>query len=158
MDLYHVSTTVPEYSDHRDVVFSWFRHGDQKPRAYVELIEDYESPEQDAECWSPSRYAEEAIDELFTFIEANALKEYLDREHGGHGVTTIEKVKLSLPNNIMGVSCAAVGGGTDFLMLNTETAYSLPFSAWGYFDLRHCERVGPWQAQIFDGKEQEFPF
>lgn len=34
MDLYHVSTTVPEHRDCRDVVFDWFRHGDQKPRPY----------------------------------------------------------------------------------------------------------------------------
>jgi hypothetical protein len=76
---------------------------------------------------------------VFTEVEAIALKEYLEREHGGAGVTTIEEVPLPIPDSSIGIGAILVGGGTDFHMLDKGPNYSLPFKAWGYFDLRGCE-------------------
>ncbi len=132
MNLYYVSTTVAEYIGRRDVVFSWFYNGEQKPRPYAKLIKDYEAG---------NLYAEGAIDELFTFAEARALKAYLDREHGDHGATIIRKAKLPIENNMAGFGAIAVGGSADFYTLDKEGNYDLPFSAWGYFDLLYNECV-----------------
>jgi hypothetical protein len=136
MKLYEVSTVTSAYHGCRDVKFIWFRcpRGDEPARPYSELIENYD-PEK------KQYYEEGAIDELFTFDEANALKEYLDREHGSQGVTEIKEAKLPCPQNAIGIGAMSVGGGDDFYTLNEEKAYSLPFKVWGYFNLRGCELV-----------------
>jgi hypothetical protein len=132
MKLYRVTTIVKEFHDCKDVPFHWFRHDRGKRCAYDELIENYDPSDHDA------RDAEGAIDELFTDIEANMLKEYLDQEHGGAGTTTIAEVHLPIARNSMGVGAIPVGGGDDFYMLSKEPAYTLPFEAWAYFDLVDC--------------------
>jgi hypothetical protein len=132
MKLYRVTTIVKEFHDCKDVPFHWFRHDRGKRCAYDELIENYDPSDHDA------RDAEGAIDELFTDIEANVLKEYLDQEHAGAGVTTIEEVHLPIRSNCMGVGAIPVGGCNDFYMLSKEPTYTLPFEAWAYFDLRGC--------------------
>ena len=152
MNLYDVSTTVAEHRGCRDVVFSWFYNGEQKPRPYAKLIEDYDASDDHA------LYGEAAIDELFTFAEARALKAYLDREHGNYGTTIVRKAELPIASNIAGVSTSAVGGGTDFYMLDREDRYNLPFGAWGYYDLRHCERVGRFGARDASIDADEIPF
>ena len=127
MKLYRAHTIVEEYGGCKDVTFCWFRCGPGEPRPYAELIDDYD-PSDDG-C------AEGAIDELFTATEANALKAYLDQEHGHEGVTTIKEARLPIPNNMMGVGAIPVGGGDGFQMLNREPAYNLSFKVWGYFNL-----------------------
>ena len=94
MKLYQVTTIVKEFDDCKDVSFHWFRHDRGERRAYGELIENYDPSDDHA------AYGEGAIDELFTEIEATALKEYLDREHADSGVTTIEEVHLPISNNV----------------------------------------------------------
>jgi hypothetical protein len=120
MKLYEVSTVASEYHGCRDVKFIRFRERSGEPaRPYSELIESYD-PER-------NHYEEGAIEELFTFDEANALKEYLDREHGSQGVTKIEEAKLPCRQNVIGIGAMSVGGGDDFYTLKEEKAYSLPF-------------------------------
>jgi hypothetical protein len=55
------------------------------------------------------------------------------------GPTTIEKSELPIPNNTMGLGDVAIGGGVDNYALDKEPNYSLPFSVWGFVDLRGCE-------------------
>ena len=129
MKLYRVTTIVKEFCDCKDVPLHWFRHDRGERRAYGELIENYDSSDDHA------AYGEGAIDELFTEIEATALKEYLDREHTDSGVTTIKEMHLPISNNLAGFGAMAVGGGDGFYMLSTEPTYTLPFEARGYFDL-----------------------
>jgi hypothetical protein len=86
-------------------------------------------------------YSELAVDELFTFDEANALKQYLDRHHGDEDETSIEKAEIPLPNNVGGIGAIAVGGGDDFYELHKERQYSLPFKVEGYFNLVGCELI-----------------
>jgi hypothetical protein len=133
MKLYNVCTIVKEYSDCKNVTFQWF-YSDTRPhpRPYAELIENYKPDDQ---------YAEEHIDELFTEDEASQLKQYLDREHGHEGTTTITEEPLPVANNMMGYGARAVGGGDDFYMLDKEPEYSLPFKAWAYFNLVGCELI-----------------
>jgi hypothetical protein len=142
IQLFSVTTRVGEYHGCKDVPFTWF-HWNRPTgrRPYAELIENYDLAED-------NRYSVDCIDEMFTAIEAHALKEYLDREHGDYGTTTIEEVALPIPNNLIGYGAHAVGGGDDFYMLDSEERYSLPFKVRGYFNLVGCE--------LADGSGEEF--
>ena len=106
MKLYNVDTIVKEFQDCKDVNFRWFYSNDrpQPRRPYAELVKNY----------TPDPYTEGYIDELFSEDEARQLKQYLDREHGDAGTTTITEVSLPVANNIGGVGAIAVGGGDDF--------------------------------------------
>src|SRR5262245_29969300 len=124
MKLYKVSTVAYEYSDCKNVTFIWFRDCDvpaprELKRPYAKLIKDYDPYDQFAV------YQEAFIEELFTSIEANALKEYLDRDHGSAATTTIKEVDLPAPNKIFPCRAMAVGGGDDFYSLHQEPKYSL---------------------------------
>lgn len=132
MKLYRVRTVAKEYHGCNDVVFSWLRDDKPAPRPYAELIENYDLS-------FDNFYQHDAIDQLFTADEANALKDYLDREHGDAGTTTIDEETLPIPNDLMGVGSTAVGGGDDFYCLHKEPSYSLPFKVLGYFDLVDCK-------------------
>jgi hypothetical protein len=135
MKLYNVTSKKREYGGCKDVTFHWFFAGERsQPRPYAELIKDYNVEDH--------FYATSYIDELFTEDEARQLKDYLDREYGGQGMTTtIKEVSLPIVNNMAGVGSIAVGGGDDFYMLDRARSYSLPFKVWGYFDLVGCELV-----------------
>jgi hypothetical protein len=121
MKLYHVITVANECGGCRDVAFDWFRCERGAPRPYAEVIENYD-PGDDM------GFAEGAIDEMFTEAEAVALKAYLDREHGGAGVTTVKEAQLPLSPNTMGVGAIPVGGG-DFYRLDKEAAYPACWAA-----------------------------
>jgi hypothetical protein len=133
--LYRVWTVVNKYNECRNVTFEWFYYGERTPpRGYTELIENYK-PE-------PHRqYVEAHVDELFTESAAQQLFAYLERGHGGAGTTTIEEVKLPVPNNLICLSAIPVGGGDDFYMLYKEKNYDLPFAVQGYFDLVGCDML-----------------
>jgi hypothetical protein len=113
--LFNVDTTVKEYQGCKDVNFRWFRS--------VE-------PQQGRN--RPSR-----VEELFTDTEAAQLKDYLDREHGTGGTTTITKAIWD--SGGMGVQSLAVGGSDGFYPLFAEPGYSLPFKVEAYYSLRGCE-------------------
>jgi hypothetical protein len=136
MKLYKVSTVAEEYSDCKNVTFRWFRDCDvpEPKQPYAKLIKDCDPYDNQAAV-----YQEAFIEELFTSIEANALKEYLDRVHGGAGTTTIEEVDLPARNNRWPYRGIAVGGGDSFYNLHKEPKYSLPFKVTGYFNLVGCE-------------------
>jgi hypothetical protein len=136
MKLYRVRTTAKEYDGCRDVVFEWFRHAmPEGRRPYADLIRDYEPGNPDI-C-----YAEGFVEELFTWDEAQQLKEYFDQHHGDVGETVIEEKSLPVENCSMGVGALPVGGGDDFYMLSEKPGYSLPFKVWGYFNLVGCTRI-----------------
>jgi hypothetical protein len=113
-DLYYVHTVVKEYAGCKDIKFSWFRN-EKSDRPYAELVKDHNPNE------AMAAYSELAVDELFTFDEANALKQYLDRHHGAEDETTIEKAEIPLANNVGGIGAIGVGGGDDFRPISTAT-------------------------------------
>jgi hypothetical protein len=136
VELYRVTTIVKKFRGCKDVGFDWFRCERRAPRPYAELIENYDpSGRRDV------RDAEGCIDEMFELDEAQALKDYIDRNYGEAGITTIKKAELPIANNVMGVGATPVGGGQDFHLLDKAPNYTLPFKVWGYFDLRGCELV-----------------
>ena len=133
MELYHVTTIAKKYSGCKNVEFIWFRCERRAPRPYADLIANYD-PSDHYVC-----YPEGYIDELFELDEAQALKDYIDQNHGEETTTTIKKAELPIANTSMGAGAMPVGGGNDFKMLDRAPNYSLPFKVWGYFDLRGCE-------------------
>lgn len=150
MELFSVMTVTKAYRGYKDVTFTWFRHKVRRP--YAQLIQEYEPGNKDFS------YAEGCIDELFTAAEAAALKSYLDREHGDHSVTTIEPVGLPVAKSAMGIGALPVGGLDDFLMLDREESYSLPFSVWGFSALSHCELIDSSGTAEMVADLEEFPF
>jgi hypothetical protein len=136
MELYDVRTAARKLGGYKNVEFFWFVLEKTARRPYADLIENYN---QSGNC--QRRYlAEECIDSMFTLDQANALKEYLDRNHPSLGTATIKKARLPIPNN-SALVFLAVGTGRyeGFYRLEEDPNYSLPFKADGYFDLRDCE-------------------
>jgi hypothetical protein len=135
MNLYTMTTIVREYRGCKDVPYHWCLVDPSAgpPRPHPELIAGYK-PDDPA-----AAYAKEAIEELFTEEQTAQLKAYLDGVHGGDGITTIAEAETPIPGNSIGCGALPVGGLTDFYMLDREPLYSLPFRAWAYFDLRHCD-------------------
>jgi hypothetical protein len=136
IQLFRVNTIVKEYSGCKDVPFVWFRNERVRgERPYAELIKDYR-PDDEYVC-----YAEACIEGYFDQQEAEQVKAYLDQNYGHEGVTTIGAVELPIPHDSMGVACLPVGGCNDFYMLDRAEGYSLPFSVWGFYDLRGGQRI-----------------
>jgi len=136
MELYDVTTIVKEFSGCKNVEFNWFRCGERRaPRSYADLIENYDPSDRYV------YYAEGCIDEMFELDEAQALKDYIDQNYGEAGITTIEKAKLPIATDTIGLGAISVGGPQDFYMLDKAPGYTLPFKVEGYFDLRGCELV-----------------
>jgi hypothetical protein len=136
-NLFRVTTTVKEYSGHRNVEFVWLVEKRKDPPVpYAQAIRDYDPNDERVD------YTQAAIDELFTRDEAEALKAYLDKQHGNEGVTEIKQYNdIPIGMNIAGLSSMPSGGGPDYYMLWKEPEYSLPFQVSGYFDLRWAERI-----------------
>jgi hypothetical protein len=89
---------------------------------------------------------------MFELDQAQALKDYIDQNYGDEGITTIKKATLPIAKYSGGAGSMAVGGGNDFLMLDNNPKYSLPFKVWGYFDLRDCELAdGPGRRRPYCG-------
>jgi hypothetical protein len=105
-------------------------------------------------------YTTEALEELFTLDEAEALKAYLDKRHDGAGTTDIVEVKLPIPFNSAGFGAHGVGRSADFYMLDRDEGYDLPFRAWAYYDLANAsnapERFATWSPKT-DLKPQSDP-
>src|SRR5262249_8154204 len=108
---------------------------------------------------------EHYIEELFTADEAKQLKDYLDREHGAEGATTINEVDLPIANNVMGVGMIVgvigIGRGEYFYTLDEEPKYDLPFKVCGYLNLVGCELLDDsgamrWQTNAEDSDDFKF--
>jgi len=132
IELFSAITVVKQYRECKDVHFHWFRNEPATGRSYPDLIHNYQPGD---------LYPESYVDELFAWDEANALKEYLDRDYGDAGITTIRQAVLPVPRDTMGLGAIAVGGGDDFYVLDKTENYPLPFSVWGYFNLVGCELI-----------------
>jgi hypothetical protein len=148
IDLFSVRTTVQKYHSHRygsyrNVSFQWFKADrwfldiKSPPSVYASAIQDYDPH------YEMAPDSEHLVDELFTRVEAEMLKAYLDQNYGGCGTTEINKVNLpipALPGNRLPYYSIPVGGETDIYMFWMEPEYALPFKVGGYFDLGACER------------------
>ena len=135
MKLFRATTEVSNYKGFNRLHFVWFVESRAKPLPlpYEDLIDGY---------WSLGRnergYAEEALQERFTEQEIDQLREYLLLFRSSSPLMVSE---LELPSKTKDYppypwGAMTVGGLTDFYMLSDHEDYRLPFSVWGYFDLR----------------------
>ena len=148
IELFHVHSVAPKLAGHRDVRICWLVSSRPQPLglSYADFVEGYN----EADSWGRP-YQEDAIDELFTRAEAEALASYL-KEHYDDKTVTIEKAALPFPSNVVGLSVMPAGGAVDFLLIAKNKAYSLPFEVEGYFDTRSSERLS------FSSADIEVPF
>jgi len=148
MKLYRVSTTAKEYSGCRDVVVHWVRDATpENRRPYADLIKDYE----------PGTHAEDGVEEMFTWDEAQQLRDYLEQNYGNAGETVIEEIRLPIENR--GIGFGELADGEEVCMLSEEAEYSLPFKVWGYCDLEGCTLIdnGERRRNAIAG-DSEIPF
>lgn len=143
--LYRVASIAEEYSGHKYVTLNWFVHRRPEPshpfteatsegfrmpkdlaHSLVDLPDAYTAPD----YW----YSEDALHEMFTLGEAEMLAEYLRGSHGDEPI--IHEEELPIEGCRMGDGAIPVGGPQGFHMLDKTPDYSLPFEAWGYYDLR----------------------
>lgn len=120
------------------VPFMWFvRNRDNPVIPYEKGISDYKKRSNEKH----KSYQEEALDELFTEEEVEALMGYLLKSYDTD--CHIEEVNLPIDSNCGGWGVLAVGGETDFYMLSKTDDYNLPFETWGYFDVRWAKTLPP---------------
>jgi hypothetical protein len=134
--LYDVRTIAKECGGCKNVPFIWIcnRPENKQPHGpWEELIEGYRPD-------GRYGYTQSAIGEFFTADEANALKDYIDREHGDIATTTITEASLPFPN--CWAPLVATEDAGNFYELDKAPGYSLPFRVWGYFNLVGCEMAG----------------
>jgi len=79
-------------------------------------------------------YIPSQIDDTFSKSEARQLIRYFGNDQGIKRIR-IERAKPP-KRNYIGDGAVAVGGPTDFLMLDEDPDYSLPFKVWGFYDVR----------------------
>lgn len=148
--LYHVDSTVPEYRGAESVVISWFYRDRLDPVvSYETAIESFwHAPLENAHALYPIH----AVDEMFTFEEAGMLQDYLRSAYGDQSARITDAL-LPVPQNRMATGAIPVGGPQDFYMLDRTPGYSLPFSVWGYYDLRRH-----WHEEPASVGEDGLPF
>jgi hypothetical protein len=128
VQLFKVETTTDEYYDDWEVTFHWFfAEARKRRRPYARLIAGYDPTAEN------SKLAEGYIDELFSAVEAAAVKRYMDCKHGHDSVTTIKPVKLPISNNEIGFGKMAIGCGDEFYLLSEEAGDCLPFKVTGWY-------------------------
>ncbi len=160
MRLYRAHTTADELTRHggtyRDVVLTWFVTERRRPLSDpVNLVKGYDhalkcphdtqTPE-DLELWNrctSQHCALESVNEAYTGIEVEALREYLAAVHEDQvDVSDFETpIDIHWPNGagILPIGAIAVGGATDFYMMSKEPEWHLPFGVDGYFDVSRHE-------------------
>ena len=148
--LHEVISIVPRFSHRggifKDVQINWFikhRDGDNEPPVpYEEAIVGYEQLSA-ARKNSQEGTPEEAVRELFTEGEAEALREYLLAVHNDD-TATLEEINLPLDDKHtwpLGGLHIVTPGPCGFYMLSEEPRYNLPFKVWGFYDVRDCECI-----------------
>jgi hypothetical protein len=103
IELFSAITIVKQFCDCKEVPFHWFRNEPATGRSYPDLIQNYQPGD---------LYPESYVDELFTWDEANGLKEYLDRDYGDAGITTIRQAVLPVPRSTMGLGARRLAVAT----------------------------------------------
>ncbi len=77
------------------------------------------------------------LSELFTRLEAESLKSFLDRTI--EGTTTIEDVKLPVPDNVTSYASFKIRRGIGFTDLFKRKNYPLEFKVRGLFNINEAE-------------------
>ena len=108
--LYRVQTRTDAIEGYDDVLVTWVAAGREAPPApYANAIEGLGSDDE------ADLYRRNAVDELFTFEEAEEWVDYLQSHYGGESAEVVEE-PLPLPGNAMALSDVPVGGGVDQIL------------------------------------------
>ena len=122
------------------VYVDWFISRREKPVGpYAFLIEDYTGLDEEERL-----YTQDRADQMFTDDEALQFAAYLKFAHNTEVIISEEAVPIPSRKGdaqIIGVGSLAVGGNSDFHMLDREPGYSLPFPVWGYYHILDQEVV-----------------
>jgi len=112
------------------VMFTWFiPDRDGSDIHYEELIINYsklDPPEK--------KNGERYINELFNREEAELLKNELDLK--SNSITTIEEVKLPVPDHLLPFGALKPEKGKGFWHLSAFKSYKLPFKVRGFFNIQ----------------------
>jgi hypothetical protein len=132
--LYRVQTRTDAIEGYDDVLVTWVAAGREAPPApYADAIEGLGSDDE------ADLYRRNAVDELFTFEEAEEWVDYLQSHYGGESAEVVEE-PLPLPGNAMALSDVPVGGGVDQILPVRGEDFPFSFPVYGCYDLRrHLE-------------------
>src|SRR5215211_5757415 len=135
--LYRVQTRTDAIEGYDDVLITWAAAGRTAPVApYADVIEGL-GPGDEADL-----FRRNAVDELFTFEEAQAWGAYLQRHYSSESSEVVEQ-PLPLPGNAVALSDMPVGSGVDQIMPVREEDYPFSFQVYGCYDLReHLAETG----------------
>ena len=131
--LFRVASTINnvtyEQKTYDRVVFHWFM-ADRKHKnlKYGDMIINYSSLSEKARI-----NAENYINELFDEEEASILKSELDLK--SNSFTTLEEVKLPVPDHIMPYGSLKTEKGKGFSDLSSHKSYTFPFKVKGFFNI-----------------------
>lgn len=127
---------LPSWEYEKDVHLSIFvtERPDGPPMPYEKAIKDYDPKDEF------HYYPESCIDEKFTLEEAQSLKKWLVDTFNSASCE-IKEVDLPICMNTAGLGAIAVGGLTDFYMIEKLPGYDLPFRVWGYYNRRESEEL-----------------
>ncbi len=131
--LYRVSSVIDnviyEQKTFDKVIFNWFFSGRKEIGiSYEDLVINYKKLSDKAK-----KNGEKFINELFTKEEALILKSELDRNSSGE--TTIEEIKLPVPDHMEPYSMLKSENGKGFSNLSARESYDLPFQVIGFFNI-----------------------
>ena len=128
--LYRVQTRTDAIEGYDDVLITWAAEGRTSPVApYADVIEGLGSGDE------PDLFRRNAVDELFTFEEAQAWVAYLQRHYSSESSEVVVQ-PLPLPPNAVALSDMPVGSGVDQIMPVREEDFPFSFQVYGCYDLR----------------------
>jgi len=135
--LYRVQTRTDAIEGYDDVLITWAAEGRTSPVApYADVIEGLGSGDH------ADLFRRNAVDELFTFEEAQAWVAYLQRHYSNESSEVVEQ-PLPLPPNAVALSEMPVGSGVDQIMPVREEDFPFSFHVYGCYDLReHLAETG----------------
>ncbi len=124
-----INNVTYEMRTYDRVVFHWFiADREDKDLIYEDKIINY-SKLSEKERENAERY----IQELFSEKDATLLKSELDRKSSV--ITTIEEVKLPIPDHIQPYGLLRVEKGKGFSDLSSHKSYEFPFKVKGFFNI-----------------------
>jgi hypothetical protein len=128
--LYRVQTRTDAIEGYDDVLITWVAAGREVPPApYAEVTEGLDSGDE------ADLFRRNAVEELFTFEEAEAWAAYLKRHYSNESVEVVEQ-PLPLPGDAIALSDMPVGSGVDQILALREEDYPFSFPVYGCYDLR----------------------
>ncbi len=123
--LYRVQTRTDAIGGYDDVLITWAAAGRTSSVApYADVIEGLGSGDH------ADLFRRNAVDELFTFEEAEVWVAYLQRHYSNESSEVVEQ-PLPLPPNAGALSDMPVGSGVDQIMPVREEDYPFSFQVYG---------------------------